>query len=190
MEQTVLDKLRSLNRGVAILTGVVLLACAVVVLLDILLRRVGSSFGGTDEISGCAMAIATSWGMAYCMLELGHVRIDLLRTRVRKQVRAAFDVGSMLVLAGTISTIAYWCWPVVARSLANDSRANTPLETPLAWVQLPWFAGWVWFAVMAWLTLTCAAILILSQQWEKSEKAIGAFGEADVGTEAGKGAAS
>jgi len=190
MAEKILEQLRRINRAIAILVGLGLMGCAAAVLLDVLLRQIDASFGGTDEISGYAMAIATSWGMAYCMLELGHVRIDLLRTRVRKQVRAAFDIGSMLVLAGTISTIAYWCWPVVARSLANDSRANTPLETPLAWVQLPWFAGWVWFAVMAWLTLTCAAILILSQQWEKSEKAIGAFGEADMGTEAGKGAAS
>ena len=41
MELIVLDKLRSLNRRIAILTGIVLLACAVVVLLDIILRRFG-----------------------------------------------------------------------------------------------------------------------------------------------------
>ena len=81
MEQRVLDSLRLWNRRIAVLTGMVLLVCAMVVLLDILLRRVGSSFGGTDEISGYVMAIATSWGMAFTLLELGHVRIDILRGR-------------------------------------------------------------------------------------------------------------
>ena len=73
--------LRRLNRWVAIAIGIGLLACAAFVLLDIVLRQVGGSFGGTDEISGYVMAIATSWGMAYTLLELGHVRIDLIRSR-------------------------------------------------------------------------------------------------------------
>ena len=83
MAQTLLSTLRSLNRWVALLIGVMLLICAGVVLADILFRRLGSSFGGTDEISGYVMAIATSWGMGYTLLELGHVRIDLLRGRMR-----------------------------------------------------------------------------------------------------------
>ncbi|MBT8455482.1 MAG: TRAP transporter small permease, partial [Alphaproteobacteria bacterium] len=77
MAQDILSKLRTLNRWVAILVGIMLLTCAAVVLADIVLRQLGSSFGGTDEISGYVMAIATSWGMGYALLELGHVRIDI-----------------------------------------------------------------------------------------------------------------
>ena len=177
MEQIVLDKLRVLNRRIAILTGVVLLACALVVLLGILLRRMGSSFGGTDEISGYVMAIATSWGMSFTLLELGHVRIDILRSRTGRLGRALFDLFAMVVMAGTVTLIAVKCWPVLARSLANSSRANTPLETPLAWVQTPWFAGWVWFAIVSWLTLIAALVLVVKGRFEQSEAAIGCFGE-------------
>ena len=180
MEQVVLDKLRSLNRWVAILTGIVLLACAAVVLLDIVLRRMGSSFGGTDEISGYVMAIATSWGMAYTLLELGHVRIDILRSRTGRLGRALFDLFAMVVMAGTVTLIAIRCWPVLARSLANSSRANTPLETPLAWVQAPWFAGWVWFAIVSWLTLITAVLLVIKGRFEQSEAAIGCLGEEEA----------
>ena len=180
MEQVVLDKLRSLNRWVAILTGIVLLACAAVVLLDIVLRRMGSSFGGTDEISGYVMAIATSWGMAYTLLELGHVRIDILRSRTGRLGRALFDLFAMVVMAGTVTLIAIRCWPVLARSLANSSRANTPLETPLAWVQAPWFAGWVWFALVSWLTLIAAVLLVIKGRFEQSEAAIGCLGEEEA----------
>ena len=176
MEQNVLNSLRRWNRWIAILTGVVLLACAGVVLLDILLRAMGSSFGGTDEISGYVMAIATSWGMAFTLLELGHVRIDILRGRAGRIGRSVFDLFAMAMLAGTVTLIAARSWPVLARSLDNSSRANTPLETPLALVQAPWFAGWVWFAVVSWLTLIAATVLVLRGRFEQSEAAIGSFG--------------
>ncbi|MEO1678765.1 MAG: TRAP transporter small permease [Pseudomonadota bacterium] len=180
MPERILDMLRRLNRVVAILTGVGLLACAAFVLLDILLRQVGASFGGTEEISGYAMAIATSWGMAFTLLELGHVRIDLIRSRLPEVGRAAMDLFAMLTLTGVVTLIAWKCWPVVAASIANGSTANTPLETPLPLVQVPWFAGWAWFAITAWLTLFAAAALVLQGRLDASERAVGAFAEEDL----------
>lgn len=180
MEDTLLRTLRRLNHGIALLTGILLILCAAVVLADIVLRQVGSSFGGTDEISGYVMAIATSWGMAFTLLELGHVRIDLLRRRAGRLGRALFDLFSMAVLTVTITLIAVKCWPVLERSLANSSRANTPLETPLAWVQTPWFLGWVWFAIVAWLTLIAAVLMVVRGRFDAAEEAIGCFGEEDM----------
>lgn len=171
--------MRRLNTGVATLVGVLLVACVVFVLLDIFLRQVGNSFGGTDEISGYVMALATSWGMAFTLLELGHVRIDFLRTRLPSRGRAVMDLFSMLALAAVISLIAWKCWPVLANSISNGSTANTNLATPLAWVQWPWFLGWVWFAVTSWLTLLAAAVLVLTGRLDASERAIGAFSEAE-----------
>ena len=132
MEELVLDSLRSWNRKIAVLTGIVLLACAAIVLIDIILRQMGSSFGGTDEISGYVMAIATSWGMSFTLLELGHVRIDLIRGRVGQLGRALFDLFAMAVFSGTISLIAFKCWPVLERSFNNSSRANTGLDPDIA----------------------------------------------------------
>jgi TRAP-type C4-dicarboxylate transport system permease small subunit len=180
MPQDLITGLRRLNRVVSVLVGIVLLICAAFVLLDIVLRQLGSSFGGTDEISGYVMAVATAWGMAFTMLELGHVRIDILRSRVAGLGRALFDLFAMLVLSSTVTLIALQCWPVVEKSIANSSRANTTLETPLALVQVPWFAGWVWFAVMAWLTFAAALLLALRGEFSATEAAIGAFAEDEV----------
>jgi TRAP-type C4-dicarboxylate transport system permease small subunit len=179
MAERILASLRRINGVLAILIGIALLACAGVVLADILLRRVGSSLGGTDEISGYVMAIATSWGMAYALSELAHVRIDFLRVRGGPRLRAAFDLFSMAVMAATVTLVAVRAWPVLSRSLANGSRANTPLETPLALVQLPWLAGWIWFAIAVWATLLAALVLVLRGDFDRSEAAIGAFGEAE-----------
>jgi TRAP-type C4-dicarboxylate transport system permease small subunit len=180
MAQQWLLKLRYINRMIAWLVGILLLSCAAFVLTDIVLRQLGSSLGGTDEISGYVMAIATSWGMAYTLLELGHIRIDLIRSRGTTLIKALFDVFCMIVTSGTIVFIAIKAWPVVERSITNGSRANTPLETPLAWVQMPWFLGWVWFAVMSCALTLLALSLIVKGRASETEPMIGAFAEQDM----------
>lgn len=180
MELRLIERLRALNKGVAILVGLGLLGCAGFVILDIVMRQVGTSPGGTEEIAGYAMALATSWGMAFTLLELGHVRIDLLRSRTRHFARALFDLFSMTVLTAVVVFIAIKAWPVVERSLVNNSRANTPLETPLAWVQLPWFAGWVWFAATSCLVTLAALGLIVRGRPDETERFVGAFAEQDM----------
>ncbi|WP_146348016.1 TRAP transporter small permease subunit [Phaeobacter marinintestinus] len=180
MELRMIHNLRVINKGVALVVGFGLLVCAAFVLTDIIMRRFGTSLGGTEEIAGYAMALATSWGMSYTLIELGHVRIDLLRSRGGSFVRALFDVFSMIVMSGVVVTIAIKAWPVLERSLVNGSRANTPLETPLAWVQLPWFAGWVWFALMSSLTTLAALSLLLKRRHAETESFVGAFAEQET----------
>ena len=180
MEMTLIHRLRVINRGVALVVGFGLLLCAAFVLLDIIMRRIGSSLGGTEEIAGYAMALSTSWGMAFTLLELGHVRIDLVRTKANSFGRALLDVFSMVVMTGVIVMIAIKSWPVVERSLVNGSRANTPLETPLAWVQLPWFAGWVWFAAMSTILTLAALSLLVKRRHADVETVAGAFAEVET----------
>lgn len=180
MELWMMHRLRVINKGVALVVGFGLLICAAFVLTDIIMRQIGTSLGGTEEIAGYAMALATSWGMSYTLLELGHVRIDLLRTQFQTFGKAMFDVFSMIVMSGVIVTIAIKAWPVLERSIVNGSRANTPLETPLVWVQMPWFAGWVWFALMSTLTTLAALSLLLKRRHAETEQFSGAFAEQET----------
>lgn len=180
MPEKILALMKRLNRGVAMLIGILLLVCVLFILTEIIIRKLGASLGGTDEISGYVMAIVTSWGMGFALLELSHVRIDFLRVQVGALGRSLFDLFSMIALSITITIIAFRCWPVVERSLLNGSRANTPLETPLALVQLPWFAGWLWFAIVSWFTLTAAVMLVLRGEFQQSEAAIGTVGDDEV----------
>lgn len=179
MAELILIKLRKANRITAIAVGIMFFFCACLVLLDILLRRVGSSLGGTDEIAGYVMAIGVSWGMAFALVELAHVRIDFLRSLLRSRIRVGMDLFSMFSLAATVSIIAVQCWPVLATTLKNGSRANTPLETPLALVQIPWMLGWVWFALSAWLTLMASFLLLARGEFDKVENTIGVFPEVE-----------
>jgi len=179
MELCLISALRTINRAVALLVGIGLLSMVAFVVLDIILRQFHASFGGSEELAGYAMALATSWGMAYALLELGHIRIDLLRSRTGPVARSLFDLFSMVVMSIVIVTIAIKCWPVVERAIDNGSRANTPLATPLAWVQVPWFAGWVWFALMSCLVTLAAISLVMRGRGAETEPFIGAFAEQD-----------
>ena len=126
------------------------------------------------------MALGSSWGLAFALLELGHSRIDRLGSRMQGTLRALFDVFSMIIMSWVVVTSAIKCWPVVERAVENGSRANTPLAIPLAWGQVPWFAGWVWFAIMACLVTLAAISLFVRGRGSETETFIGAFAELDT----------
>lgn len=156
MVERLVSALRRANDVLAVVTGAALLATVAFILADICLRQLGASFGGTDEISGYVMAGATSWGMGYALLTLAHVRIDLARMKLLPMGRALADVLAASILTATTLVIAVQTWPVLSKTIAAGSQANTPLETPLWIPQVIWWSGWLWFAFSASALLLCA----------------------------------
>ena len=176
----VVSALRRVNDGIAVAVGAVLLAGVAMILTEVVLRRFGvGALGGTDEVSGYLMAGATSWGMAYALTALAHVRIDLLRQKAPSVVRVALDLLALAALAGVALAVAWKGWAVVARSISNGSRANTPLETPLWLPQAIWWSGWVWFAAVACVLWGAAAALLLRGEPAAAEHAVGTGGDAE-----------
>lgn len=170
----VITLLRFSNRIIALLCGLVLLATVALILTEIILRQTPfGALGGSDEISGYVMAGIAAWGLAYALMERAHVRIDLLQRQLPAPGRVILDTLSLAVLSATTSVIAYYSWRVLATTLARNSRANTPLETPLWIPQTLWFAGWVWFAVTAFILLVCVLGLLLGRRWTEAEATAG-----------------
>ncbi len=169
----VAEGLRRANRGVAIALGLLLCATVAFVIADITLRAFGSSLGGSDEISGYVMAIVTSWGFGFALGELAHVRIDLVRRRVARPVRAALDLLALGTTAAVACVVAWRSWAVLGKSLERGSRANTPLETPLWIPQSLWWAGLVWFAVVACVCLVLAFLLLARHDHDGLDRVAG-----------------
>lgn len=145
-----LGALTRANRFIALILGTALILTVLFILIDVVMRKFGwGTLGGSDEISGYVMAAVGSWGLAYGLIERGHVRIDVLRQKLGTPGQAAMDIFAMIVTNTVILLIAWYCWPVLAKTLERGSRANTPLETPLWIPQGIWFAGWIWFALSA-----------------------------------------
>nr|WP_232372768.1 TRAP transporter small permease [Acuticoccus mangrovi] len=168
-----LATLRRLNRVVALVAGGAVLLCALFILVEIVLRQLGHSLGGSDEISGYVMAGVTTWGFGFALVDRAHVRIDVVRGRLPAPGRVLFDLLALVALSAVAVLVAFRAWPVLARSIANASRANTVLETPLWIPQAIWFGGLVWFAVMGCLLAVVGAGLFLSSQFAEAEAAIG-----------------
>ncbi len=170
--------LARLNRAVAALVGIALLATVALILAEVGLRATSQGLlGGTDEISGYVMAGASAWGFAFALLERAHVRIDLLHRRLPDLGRAALDLLAMASLAVVAGLVAFHGWSVLAKTIARSSRSNTALEIPLWIPQSIWLAGWVWFAFCALALLVAGAVLVARGALAQSEAVIGLVDE-------------
>ena len=151
MESHALRFVEGGNRLIVLVLGSILGLCVALVIVDITLRKFGSSLGGTDEISGYVMALVTAWGMSYALIQHAHIRIELLLSRSHVMTQITFDGIYLLSLT-------------FVKSRLIQSTANTPLETPLWWVQVPWFLGWTWFALSCWIYAICFTVLLFKKR--------------------------
>lgn len=175
--QGLIQTLTRINGYIALAAGIMLLIAVVTILADVAMRAFGHPLGGTDEMSGYVMAIATAWGASYALTERAHVRIELIRNKFVPAGRAWMDLLALAALAVTAVVIGWRGWGVLASTLANDSRANTALATPLALPQTLWFAGWLWFAVSALILLVSVMAFMIKRDWSAVDDAAGFKGE-------------
>lgn len=139
---------RLVSRWAARAIGLALLAVVFFITVEVVLRKLaGHSLQGVEEYSGYMLAILSSWGLAHTLIEKAHIRIDVAYGKLPPTAQAALDVVAILALNLVSWLIALNAYPVLLKSLANDSLANTPLATPLWLPQAVWAAGYVWFAL-------------------------------------------
>jgi len=147
------------------LGGAMMFAAAAIVTAEVLLRKgvgsilgTGFVFSGSDEISSFLFAVGTSWSMAYVLVNRGHVRIDALYIHFGPRTRAVLDLFALLVLGIFAAALLERSWNVASTSYFEEIRSNSPQRLPLAWAQLPWFAGIALF----FLTLVLAFLRALA----------------------------
>lgn len=151
-----------LSLALTLVGGYALLAAAILVGVDVLLRRLaGTSVTGADELSGYALAIATSWALSYAFARKSHIRIDALYRLLPLRTKAVLDVlaaATMLLVAGLL------IWQGAGEfldSFAYRAVANTPFRTPLWIPQSLWLSGLCLFGAAVAATLCEAAIKLV-----------------------------
>lgn len=173
MTDHILPFLKRMNNYVAIVAGALLLACALFISLDVVLRKFGIPLGSSEEIAGYVMASLSSWGASYGLTSMAHVRIDMLRNKMQSYSRAFFD----LIAIGATSFVALFLanssLPVLQKSLKSGALANTALETPLYIPQTIWLAGWHWFAISSSVLTLYSAFLLYKKRYQDIEESIG-----------------
>src|SRR5881394_16003 len=163
-----------ISRVGAIVGGAMLLVASILICIDITLRyTISKTLGGADELSGYALAISSAWGFSAALLTRSHIRIDTLYVRVRTRVRAALDLLSLVTFGSFIALITWHAWGVVRQSWISGSRSLSELETPVIIPQALWFAGLVFFVLVALLLLARSLHAVLTGDLPKLFELIG-----------------
>ena len=80
--------------------GLLMLAAALLVSFDVIMRRVfNATTGGADELSGYAFAIGSAWSFAFVTLARMNVRVDALYMHLPRPLAGIMDFLSLVALA-------------------------------------------------------------------------------------------
>lgn len=152
---------RALSRWATWVGGLLLVASAILVAVEVVLRKgFVVSIGGADELSGYAFAISTSWALAFALIERAHIRVDALYVRLPTRLCAILDIVALATLGLFAVALADRGIDVLATSLRFGSTATTPLQTPLWLPQGLWVGGLVLFVVVDVLLLVRALVAL------------------------------
>lgn len=137
-----------------------LLGVALLVTADVVTRQIwgAGTFSSANELSGYALAIATTWSLSFVMFERSNIRIDVLYARLRGEARAALDILSLVLLGGFISLLSWGAIFMLEETLNNGTVSVTPLATPMIVPQGLWVLGFVLF-IMCWAALVLHGII-------------------------------
>lgn len=146
----VLGPLEQVSRVGALLCGWALLGLSVLTGIEVVGRRFfGFSLQGVDEIGGYVLAITGAFGFSWALFRRGHTRVDLLLQLLGPRGRAALNLLAAASIAAMALFVAWHAVGVVAETVEFQSRASTPLRTPLIWPQSLWLGGLALFALSA-----------------------------------------
>jgi len=141
--------------------GVTMLALAVLVTLETLLRKLFSiSIGGVDELAGYSIALGAPLCFAVTSLERSHIRINLLYLFFRPKFKAWMDALSMLSIAVLAVFLFAFTVKTIIETQAYQSVAQTPWATPLIYPQSIWLVSMAVFLLPALLLSARASYLL------------------------------
>lgn len=156
---TLLDRLATV---LAFIAGASVFILSLLISFDVVARRFfGFSLQGTDEIGGYVLAIVGSLGMIHVLNRREFTRIDLLLRVTPLAVQRVLHVIAYLSLAAMVVFFATHAITTLEDTILFQSRANTPLQTPMWIPQGLWTIGMVFFAVMAVIHAVRAIILLI-----------------------------
>jgi TRAP-type C4-dicarboxylate transport system permease small subunit len=182
---------RALTRLVdtlVIIVGWWLVILSILTCVEMLTRKLFSfSLQGIDEIGGYTLAISAAIGYSYTLITRGHTRIDFMVSKLPGKARAAINALAMLTLAAMAVFCISRAWVVLSESIEFQSRATTPLQTPMWIPQSAWFFGWVVFTVICVYLALHALYLLLRGEDEALNRAYGPQTlEEEIESEAGE----
>jgi TRAP-type C4-dicarboxylate transport system permease small subunit len=157
------DWVQRVARWGGLFGGALLLLAALVVSVDVVLRKwFLVTLGGADELAGYALAISSSWGLAYALVNRVHIRIDSLYVLLPVRVCAVLDILAVTAFAAFFGVVAWHAYFVFEQSVVSGSRSLSPLGTPVMIPQALWVAGLAEFVLAAAVLFARGLMLLVS----------------------------
>ncbi|WP_313138012.1 TRAP transporter small permease subunit [Paracoccus jeotgali] len=175
--QNLLEKILCLataaSRALAIFGGLLIVAAAALICVEIVVRRfAGISTGVTDELSSYAFAIGATLALAHCLVERAHIRVDSATRFLPAAVRIWIDLLATAALTGFFAMIARYATETAWISFTRGSRAMTQLQTPLYIPQGLWAAALIFFVLVGVIMLAAAATRLLRGKLKAAEQLV------------------
>lgn len=133
--------------------GFIIFGCAVPISIDVISRAItGSTLVESFEISGYALAASIGLGMGGTVTTKANIRVDILISKLPKNLRMGIDLIASLAISITALALAYFAFDVLYDSWRLDARSESTLRVPLIVPQSIWWVGLFWFATVSTLT--------------------------------------
>ena len=145
---SLLDRvLRWLYAACAVLAGCAIVTIALAVAVSIASRALGIYVPGTTEIAGYGMAAAGSLGLASTAINHGHIRVDLVLSRLRHRPRQRVEIAAAVATTVAIGFASWALIRLVSSSHRYGDLSSNSDGLPLWLPQMPLAVGFVVFTV-------------------------------------------
>ncbi|CAB1055322.1 hypothetical protein D1BOALGB6SA_55 [Olavius sp. associated proteobacterium Delta 1] len=122
-----------LNRGLACVAGISLVAMVLVTVGEMVFRMFGKPMAGTVETIGWLAAVTTAFALGYTQIHQGHVSIDLFTRKLGPLLQV---MVSMLVYLASTALFAIVTWNVFRH--AGVLRETGSLSETMKVIVYPW----------------------------------------------------
>ena len=99
--------------------------------MDVLLRYIfNQPISGALELTECMMLIVVAFGIAYCAVQKGHVRVELAIERLPQRTQSIINSFTYLLSIGLFSLITRQCI-VYMKMMLDDKLTSAVLLIPV-----------------------------------------------------------
>lgn len=139
-----------LARVTAIAAGYGILGLSLLIAFEVIARKLFNySIQGANEIGGYVLAAGVAFSFAYALIERAHTRVDVFLSLLPRWLQAPLNSLAQLALATMAGFMVWRAAITLFESVEFQSRASTPLQTPLWIPQTLWVIGLGVFALFA-----------------------------------------
>ncbi|WP_108260879.1 TRAP transporter small permease subunit [Mangrovicoccus ximenensis] len=166
--------LEKVARAAAIAGGLGMILVAVMITIDVILRKFTPvTLGGATEIAGFVFAAATAVAYPYALIDRANIRIDPVYTHLPPRIRAVLDAVAMVLLLIFVATLTKSIYGVFSKSWNSGTMTVGVVSIPLWMPQFFWMLGYVLFFLTALFLAICAVVSLLRRDYAHVNRVAG-----------------